>query len=341
MNCEKYDGFYILMGPSSLEIIDGIVNILGFKINKKFNRKITIPIGRSIPIKVENACLNITPSLKSIINTESKTYEIYDRIYKETMDRRKIMIIGPSDSGKSTLAAFLINKFYSNGIRAKIMSADLGQNEIYCPLFVSVSEINPPYIPGWKSSITNVKSCFVGDISSYYSKENYIECIEKLGKENNLIIDTDGLVNDESIKLKLSLVKNIGIDTIISIGLNYKIANYINEIKLIQIDKLVNKEKSRYERRENRDRLLSQCILSSQKRIINLNDVKIINKENLSQGSIVGIESQEGNQYFGLIYKIVNDNVFLVTEYNGKIRKIEVGNIKLNINNYKNLIESI
>ncbi|AFZ70475.1 putative GTPase or GTP-binding protein [Caldisphaera lagunensis DSM 15908] len=340
MNCEKFDGSYILLGPSSVVIINGEVEILGFDINKKINKKIIVPIGRSIPIKANNACLNINPSSKNIVKVESKTNEIFEKIYNEIFEKRKILIIGPTDSGKSTLAAFLINRFYSKGIRAKIMSADLGQNEVYCPTFVSTAEIDPPYIPGWKGSIANVKSCFVGDISSFHNKQKYIECIEKLGKDDNLIIDTDGLVNEEAIKLKLSLIQNIDIDAVISIDLNYEITN-LNNIKIIQVNKLFNKEKSRYERKENRDRLISQCILSSRKRIINLNEINITNKENLFPGSIAGIESPDGNQYFGLIYKIINDNAVLITEYDSKINRIEVGKLTLNINNYKNLIESL
>ncbi|WP_292319564.1 Clp1/GlmU family protein [Caldisphaera sp.] len=341
MSCNTYNGYYLLQGPLRLNLIEGSINILGFVLNNKSQRKsIIVPLGRSLPIIASKSCIEVSPSYKSIIEVNDNIYTILYEIYRKVSNSEKILIIGPNDSGKSTLAAFLINSFWSEGKKMKIMSADLGQNEIYCPSFVSISDIIPPYIPGWKDSVKNIKSCFVGDFSSYKNKEKYIECIEKLGKEN-LIIDTDGLVDEESIKLKLSLAQKLNIDTIISIGIDNMAEKYLDKkVNIINLDKVVKKEKSRMQRKENRDRLISNCILKSSKILLKLNNLKVINEKNLSPGYIAGIESSDGNQYFGIIYKVSNDILTIITQYVGEINKIEIGYIKLNLKNYENLLKS-
>jgi polynucleotide 5'-hydroxyl-kinase GRC3/NOL9 len=339
MGCNNYNGYYLLEGPLKLDLIDGSINVLGFELNNKSQRRnIIVPIGRSLPVIANKSCIEVSPSHKNIIEVKDNIYSIFYEIYKKVSNSKKILIIGPNDSGKSTLAAFLINAFWSDGIKMKIMSADLGQNEIYCPSFVSISDIIPPYIPGWRDSVKNVKSCFVGDFSSYKNREKYIECIERLDNEN-LIIDTDGLIDEDAIKLKLSLIQELNIDTIISIGIN-NIEKYLNKkVNLINLDKIVKKEKTKTQRKENRDRLISNCILNSNKIILKLNDLKIINEQNLFPGYIAGIEANDSNQYFGIIYKVSDDKIIILTQYIGEINKIEIGSIKLNLKNYENLLK--
>ena len=56
---------------------------------------------------------------------------IIDSIVKT--NRKKIIIIGPSDTGKSTLTLFIANKLISMGFQPLIIDSDIGQGELAPP----------------------------------------------------------------------------------------------------------------------------------------------------------------------------------------------------------------
>jgi polynucleotide 5'-hydroxyl-kinase GRC3/NOL9 len=64
----------------------------------------------------------------------------------EELLRRKgtVLVLGASDSGKSTLARYLIEGFLANGLRAAFVDSDIGQSSLGLPGTISMKVFDSP-----------------------------------------------------------------------------------------------------------------------------------------------------------------------------------------------------
>jgi polynucleotide 5'-hydroxyl-kinase GRC3/NOL9 len=341
---DKFNGFYKVLGPSTIKIIDGKADVLGYSINQA--TRIVIPLNKIISVYFENASVDVLPSFSNLIKDDSDFIRNADNIYRKISNGKKIMIIGSNDSGKSTLAAYFINKFKSDGSEFQILTTDVGQNEVYCPAYMAKAKINYPYIPGWRNSVKDVEVCFVGSFSPSINQSKYVDCLLKQLKLNhNLIIDTDGWIDNKGLLLKINLANELKVDHVIGLNFDEDAKKHVIEglrnrdTKVIFENKLVNNEKNRAQRLDNRNRLISSCILESKKRLIDLNKVEIINDEYLKDGVIASVYSIDNKQYFTVIQKVEDSIAVILTHCEGEIKRIEAGFIKIDLKKFNNLIK--
>ena len=59
-------------------------------------------------------------------------------------EKKRIIIIGPSNSGKSTLSLYMANVFISHGLRPLLIDADMGQGDLAPPTCLGAAVMNYP-----------------------------------------------------------------------------------------------------------------------------------------------------------------------------------------------------
>ena len=96
---------------------------------------------------------------------------------------RTILIVGNSDTGKSTFAVYLINEALKNGLRPCIIDADIGQGDLAPPnaiggalIYAQITDlrdVNPQFVE------------FVGSTTPTGFEEIIIKAIKKIKRNWN------------------------------------------------------------------------------------------------------------------------------------------------------------
>jgi len=99
-------GFYLASGPLSIRVVEGVVEVLGFPV--RVGSTIVIPLGRSVSVKVSGSLS--ASDLSKLKPLDASVYNVFDSIAGELSAYERILLVGPTDSGKSTLAAWISNR---------------------------------------------------------------------------------------------------------------------------------------------------------------------------------------------------------------------------------------
>lgn len=216
----------LIKGPVLLEI-KGECNILGVKCK---NECIGWESSRVIPVeKNNNSTLSIIRGRNwnhhnPETNEHHKNFGI--SIWKDLVrnvlkqEKKRIIIIGPSNSGKSTLSLYMANVFISHGLRPLLIDADVGQGDLAPPTCLGAAIMNFPEVDLWKVK-TNCTN-FIGGIQpvGYESKiiSNIRRQLDTSLKHDLSIINTDGYIKGNGLIHKIDLLKKIQPDCIIYLG---------------------------------------------------------------------------------------------------------------------------
>ncbi|MEN2999185.1 MAG: Clp1/GlmU family protein [Acidilobaceae archaeon] len=295
--------FYLAAGPATVTIAKGSAEVLGYEVQE--GASFVVPIGRHVPLKVKGEVLARSSS-GGLVPTSPESYNEFDQIASLALKGRRVMIVGPVDAGKSTLAAWILNKALSERKDAYFLTTDVGQNEVFCPAFVALSSALPPVIPGSQSSFPGVRPCFVGSFSPAESLPKYLSCVSRLSREVSgfLAVDTDGWVEGEgAMESKAKLAEAIAADLVIAIGLEER-AKLLEErlgVEVIKATRLARREKNKEERRLHRERLIAQKLIGAKQRLFRAEEVELEGLElfkgkplRLSVPSVVYAEMGEG-----------------------------------------------
>jgi polynucleotide 5'-hydroxyl-kinase GRC3/NOL9 len=216
----------LIKGPVLLEI-KGECNILGVKFR---NECISWESSRIIPIEKNNN------STLSIIDGRRWNHHRYDTIshhkrigisiWKDLVrnilkqEKKRIIIIGPTNSGKSTLSLYLANVFLNHGLKPLLIDADIGQGDLAPPTCMGAAVMSSQEIDLWK--VKTHRTNFIGGIQPIGYESKVISTIRQqlnLSVEHDLsIINTDGYIKGNGRIYKIDLLKKIQPDCIIYLG---------------------------------------------------------------------------------------------------------------------------
>ncbi|MEJ7642195.1 MAG: Clp1/GlmU family protein [Candidatus Nitrosocosmicus sp.] len=214
----------MVKGPISMKV-RGECEILGVKFRNTF---IIYQNNKYLPIEKNTDTIISLKKGKNYFNLEKNSKYGQDQIGTNiwgsiiecilNANRKRIIIIGPSDTGKSTLTLFIANKLLNKGLRPLIIDSDIGQGELSPPTCIGATILNEQTIDLARVNPYYVN--FIGDIQPIGYESRIINCIkksyDKLNKNNNLtIINTDGFVNNNESNYKMDLIKKIDPDCII------------------------------------------------------------------------------------------------------------------------------
>ncbi|WP_297506179.1 Clp1/GlmU family protein [Thermococcus sp.] len=172
----------------------------------------------------------------------------------------KVMIVGDTDSGKTTLATFLANELISLGHGVAVVDADVGQKGILPPATISLAFPEGPF-----ESFTELKGIahyFIGAVSpSQFAGEMAVGVKRLTGMALDdadvVIIDTTGFVSGIGAEMKRLKAELVRPDVIVLLergneldGLARSLSKYGDVVRL-KVSELA-KSHSREERREVR-----------------------------------------------------------------------------------------
>ncbi|MCS7107031.1 MAG: Clp1/GlmU family protein [Acidilobaceae archaeon] len=269
--------FYLAAGPVTVTIARGSAEVLGYEVSQ--GSSFIVPVGRHVLLKVRGEAVARSSS-GGLIPASRESYAEFDQVASLALEGKRVMIVGPVDAGKSTLAAWILNKALSARRDAHFLTMDVGQNEVFCPAFAALSSAAPPVIPGNQGSFPHVKPCFVGSFSPAESLAKYFSCAEKLSREVSglLVVDTDGWVDGEgALMSKVKLAEAVRADLVIAVGLEER-AKLLEEklaAEVIAVARLARREKSKEERRVHRERLIAQKLIGAKQRLLRAEELEL------------------------------------------------------------------
>ncbi len=216
----------LIRGPVLLEI-KGECSILGVKCKNEcigWESNIIIPVEKNI-----NSSLSIirggswnNHSHEIIRHNKKFGVSIWKELVRNVIkqEKKRVIIIGPSNSGKSTLSLYMANLLIKRGLRPLLIDADVGQGDLAPPSCLGAAVMNFPEIDLWKVK-TNFTH-FIGDIQpvGYESTiiANICQQLDTSLKHDLSIINTDGYIKRNGLLHKIDLMKKIQPDCIIYLG---------------------------------------------------------------------------------------------------------------------------
>ncbi len=314
---EKIEGGFIIKGPATMKVVEGNIRIIGGIL--KEGDTITIPVGRSYPGYTDSARVEVTPSRESLKATDSSEYWRMEEAAVQIANASNPVIVGPTDAGKSTLAAWAYN-IASRSKDTFIMTTDVGQNELYCPGFVAKAKPEGVIAqPGGRYKVE--ASCLVGSFTPMGSESRYLLCSSKLSRGREwIVVDTDGWVTPwRGLELKAALVHAVRSNIIVAVGLDDKYARFLADVSGVEAIRLEGRKgeggKSREERRRHRERLLAKHLVGGKSRSFKVDDTPVYGAPVFAGMPLEGIRDR------GIVYAEVKpDGVVKVVRGHSRAR---------------------
>jgi len=214
---------YLVKGPS-LVALRGNGSVLGKDVS---NSCILLRAGKILPFEIDaRSKINVgLDQLAEIWLTQRLLAgtAIWKKLIKTIFlqKRKKILLIGGTDKGKSTLAVHIINTAVKNGYKTAIIDADIGQGDLAPPNAIGAAIVT--------KQVTDLRDVdaqlfqFVGNTSPMGSEEiviqSVINCMMHLsGCFDICVINTDGFVENSGIDYKIKLAKQMLPNLIICLG---------------------------------------------------------------------------------------------------------------------------
>jgi len=134
----------------------------------------------------------------------------------------KVLVLGPSDIGKTTFCTYLANSALANKFAVNLIDGDLGQSDIGPPTTISSSTLTKPVADLF--NVEPLRIYFTGITTPSSAPEKVLKGFASLNmnRDDNLgsftIINTDGWIDGEgAIHYKMNLISEINPETIVGI----------------------------------------------------------------------------------------------------------------------------
>ena len=214
---------YLIKGPSFVGLT-GNGRVLGKDVS---NSWISLRAGKILPFEIDSSS-NIHVGLDQLAelwltNRLLAGTAIWKKIIRTIFlkQSKKILLIGGTDKGKSTLAVYILNTALKNGYKTAIIDADIGQGDLAPPNAIGAAIVTKQVVD--LRDVDAQLFQFVGNTSPMGLEEiviqSVINCMKQLsGCFDICIINTDGFVENSGIHYKIKLAKELLPDLIICLG---------------------------------------------------------------------------------------------------------------------------
>jgi polynucleotide 5'-hydroxyl-kinase GRC3/NOL9 len=338
----------MIRGPAYCRLLNGEAEVLGAPLDRQ--RTLTINRDKQIPVEAATeADFEISMGNSSkIFEIEGSTIPASWAVAAEAlaeMEKGKVILIGMTDVGKSTLSTYLTNKLLGKQLSFHIIDGDIGQADIGPPTTIAYS------IPTTSiSSLVELRPesiIFIGHTNASQVESKIIDGIRRLSNRarNSLtIINTDGWVLDsEAISYKIRMIAATEPDLVIGLATGGELQPILSSshARALNIDTAKDVlARSRSDRRETRITGYRRFLEGARMRPISLRKVDLSTpvgfpsvhgpKARELNSLIVGLLDDEGYMLeIGVFMGFANDTARVYCRSVEHVHKIEVGYIKL------------
>jgi polynucleotide 5'-hydroxyl-kinase GRC3/NOL9 len=146
-------------------------------------------------------------------------WSLINELFYPTLKAKQVIIVGATDSGKSTLSTYLLNTALSKGLSAAVVDEDVGQGDLAPPGCVGGAALQTPVF-----DLRDVKSDllgFVGAISpsgveDIVRKEvSLVARRLKASGSSFTVINTDGYIASEGVTFKARMIQDLNPDAVV------------------------------------------------------------------------------------------------------------------------------
>jgi polynucleotide 5'-hydroxyl-kinase GRC3/NOL9 len=219
----------MIKGPARV-MIRGRCRVLGADVS---NSRVDVRAGKALPFEpgrgtMIHALLGYRARMwwADPFSAGSLIWKDISREILSAAGRRRmltVMIVGASDTGKSSLCTYLANRALSNGITPCIVDGDIGQGDIAPPSAIGAAALD--------KQVTDLRDAtarhfgFVGSISPSGIEHLVAKVLQSLSKRTResaplQIINTDGYAHDQGIAYKRMIADLVQPDIVAVLGRN-------------------------------------------------------------------------------------------------------------------------
>lgn len=331
------NGVLRVFGPALINVVEGRACILGRIYSP--NEKIVVHKMRSYAIlALEDLVVEVNLGPGATIQEPASNEEPIGEwlsVAESIIDNgKKIVVMGPIDSGKSSIAMLLVNTGLNKGLRKiAVIDSDVGQADIGPPGFITLSIATKPAI--WMRELSPDIMRFIGDIRPQYHVEKIVGEVERLVQVaerdygvDMVVVDTDGWIQDSNaIDYKMKLVEAIGPDDVLVIGEPYgrvfkKLEVLGTRVHVLRPPPIV-KSRSRDERRWLRSEQYKKFLEEASVKKYPLDNIVVIGNP-LFEGEEVDVNSIESIVGTKVYYaSLLPDSLNIVIQHGNKIASID------------------
>ncbi len=297
----------LVKGPA-IVCLEGKGWILGKDVS---NSRVSVNVGKILPVEKDPDCKINCIGGESWLASYSVAgtsiwKDIVHRVLHDIRTLGTVLIVGNTDTGKSTFAAYLINEALKKGLRPAMIDADVGQGDLAPPNAIGEAVINTPVIDLRDVAPSLIE--FVGSITPAGFEESIIEAVKKILRgarisSNICIINTDGYVLNGGINYKIRMAEEIKPDVIVCLG-EYSIfqifrRNFLSSLVLYGRSP-TNTLKSKIDRKQRR--------LSQFSRYISVNDKRYAIRIKQAEFVYKGQTFHESQLRYGILHLMNRNN---------------------------------
>jgi polynucleotide 5'-hydroxyl-kinase GRC3/NOL9 len=290
---EVADTTLLVEGEAEIEV-DGTAEVFGCPV-----KKISVRRGKILPLYlVDDSVVGIKG--KYIPIKGSTIPKSWKKLVEE--DYKRILLFGESDSGKSSLATYLVNKMDG---RKWIVDFDIGQADIAHPAAMGIGVVDSHVVS--ISSVEMFDGFFVGSISPTGREAKCLrgvaELMDKVQRNlrdgDKVIVDTTGWVRGRRARdYKLAKIEIVKPDVIVCFG---EPPYYLSDYNVFEVESFVLKKRSRELRSSIRSEIYSKWLENSEMRYFSVDEI-FIGNTTLFKGEQIDTS---------LIQEIISDVVFV------------------------------
>jgi polynucleotide 5'-hydroxyl-kinase GRC3/NOL9 len=267
----------------------------------------------------------------------------WQRVLERLKEKRGVAILlGSTDSGKSTLARYLLENLLSDSFRVSLIDSDVGQSILGLPGTVSMKTFDS------KDDLKDFmfeKMSFIGTVNPSTKIGILIEETKRMVdlcrvKSDISIVDTTGLVSGEIGKcLKIGKIRALRPDLIIAIERYDELENILEPLNNYEIFRLNASKMAKVRSREYRIRYRkkkyddyfkgSEELFISNIRFFYNNREIDIKKIQVKEGTVVGLNHYQETLALGYVTEVLDNTLVVKTPLKNlkKINRVILGDI--------------
>jgi polynucleotide 5'-hydroxyl-kinase GRC3/NOL9 len=373
-------GKVLLVKGKAYASCKGDVSLLGVNVN---GRSINIRHGKILPfeansdnalvmLELYNGEYSIKDASEGLGTSIWRCVEHVFEYYANSNIRPfKVMLIGATDSGKSTLSTYIANLALARGLKVCIVDADIGQGDIAPPACMGSCILNDYTFDLRDVKGGNCNYYFIGKLSPMGIEGYVIQGLKYLisnVKSDICIVNTDGYIDGYGSIYKVRMIDVVKPEVVVILGnFTYDVKGVCQNVLNLPTPSEVYKSKEdrvarrieQYRRFINPDnsRLLTFRISSKVYELMGKRVIIMSNKSNHDYNSIRGFKDDELKKDdaltlsasilngmfvalsmynttvgFGLILSSTDGYVRMMSSYEGEFDKIILSSIRLDSN---------
>jgi polynucleotide 5'-hydroxyl-kinase GRC3/NOL9 len=218
----------MVKGPAKI-VVNGVCHILGCDVS---GQTVKVRAGKALPFELSNRCrLQVQlghgarlwwahPDQAGTSMWRSLTQQV---LALAAGKKITVMLLGGTDTGKSTLAIYLANMAIRRGLVPCVIDGDIGQGDLAPPTAIGAAVLSKQVVD-LRDVSTHIFE-FVGSITpagfeGLIAKKLRSILDRTCSLANITIVNTDGYVSNDGVQYKAIIAQELQPDTIISLGEN-------------------------------------------------------------------------------------------------------------------------